>query len=244
MSTIETLSSSSSISILIVDDQELICKAIQAYLEKELDLEVVGFAKNGTEALKRIEALNPDIAIIDLEMPDMDGLTTIELIRDRFAETKILILSSHDDREHINQAIEAGAKGYLVKGTPGDELANALRSLNKGYFQLGPGLMEKLVISMSNSADVNSKSLEEKLIIALKRFKKDTNKQLDKLIKGELSELEPRFEHKLELKGLAISKKQSQLLAYIRKVEFRLYLSLVFQAIIVFMALVYWVIDS
>ena len=242
MSTIET--SSSSISILIVDDQDLIRQTIQMYLEKEADLEVVGFAENGAEALKQIELLNPDIAIVDLEMPDMDGLTTIKLIRDRFATTKILILSSHDDREHINQAIEAGAKGYLVKGTPAQELANALRSLDKGYFQLGPGLMEKLIISMSNSADANSKSLEEKLVVALKRFKQDTNKQLANLVQQELTEFKTHFEHNLDMKSLATNKKQSQLLAYIRKVEFRLYLSLVFQAIVVFIALVYWVIDS
>lgn len=242
MSTIE--SSSNTISILIVDDRDLIRQAIYAYLKKEADLEVVGFAQNGTEALKQIEALNPDIAIMDLEMPDMDGLTTIKLIRDRFATTKILVFSSHEDREHINKAIEAGAKGYLVKGTPGSEIANALRSLNKGYFQLGPGLMEKLVISLSNSTDTNHKSLEEKLVIALKKFKQHTNEKLDESIQKELQEIRESFAHNLELKILSLSKKQSQLITYIRKVEFRLYLSLVFHAIMVFMAVVYWTIDS
>ncbi len=90
----------------------------------------------------------------------MEGLRSITAIRDCFPDTKILVFSSHEDRKRINQAIAAGVKGYLVKGTPGKELANALRSLNKGYFQLGPGLMEKLVISITNSAPENSKTLE------------------------------------------------------------------------------------
>lgn len=242
MSTIEA--QSKSINILIVDDQDLIRQAINMYLEQEPDLKVIGYAKNGTEALKQIELLTPDIAIVDLEMPDMDGLTTIKIIRERFPETKILILSSHDDQHRINQAIEAGAKGYLVKGTPAQELANAIRSLNKGYFQLGPGLMEKLVISISNSADATNRSLEQKLIIALKRFKQDTNKQLAQLVQKELAEVNEHYEHNLEIKILTLSKKQSQLLAYIRKIEFRLY-SLLFMLIItLFAVIIYWVIDS
>jgi len=242
MSTIEA--QSRSINILIVDDQDLIRQAINMYLEQEPDLRVVGYAENGTEALKQIELLDPDIAIVDLEMPDMDGLTTIKIIRDRFPQTKILILSSHDDQQHINQAIEAGAKGYLVKGTPAQELANAIRSLNKGYFQLGPGLMEKLVISISNSANATNRSLEEKLIIALKRFKQDTNKQLTQLVQKELAGVDERYENNLELKILTLSKKQSQLLAYIRKIEFRLYSLLFMLVITLFAVAIYWVIDS
>ena len=242
MSIIET--QSRTVRILIVDDQDLIRQTIQMYLEQEPDLEIIGYAENGTEALKQIEALEPDIAIVDLEMPDMDGLTTIQIIRDRFIQTKILILSSHDDQQHINQAIEAGAKGYLVKGTPAQELANAVRSLNKGYFQLGPGLMEKLVISISNSADTNNRSLEQKLIITLKKFKQDTNKQLEQLVETELLEINKHFEYEMELKILSFKKKQNQLLAYVRKVEFRLYLLLFFQVIILFIILFYWLINS
>ncbi len=242
MSIIET--QSRTIRILVVDDQDLIRQTIQMYLQQEPDLEIIGYAENGTQALKQIEALEPDIAIVDLEMPDMDGLTTIQIIRDRFIQTKILILSSHDDQQHINQAIEAGAKGYLVKGTPAQELANAVRSLNKGYFQLGPGLMEKLVISISNSADVNNRSLEQKLIIALKKFKQDTNKQLHQLIETELLEINKHFEYEMELKILSFQKKQNQLLAYVRKIEFRFYLLLFFQVIILFIILFYWLINS
>ena len=242
MPTVKT--NSSTIRILIVDDQNLIRQTIQMYLEQESDLEIIGHAENGAQALKQIEQLTPDIVILDLEMPDMDGLTAIPIIRDRFSQTKILVLSSHDEREKVNQVLAAGAKGYLTKETPAQELANAVRSVHQGYFQLGPGLMEKLVISMSNSTGVNSKSIEEKLIIALKKFKQDTNKQLDKLVKTELSGVEGLFEHNLELKMHSFKKKHNDLYAYARKIEFKLYLMLFFQIIILFIIIAYLIIAS
>lgn len=235
---------STTIRILVVDDQNLIRQTIQMYLEEEADLEVIGYAENGATALQQIEKLNPDIVMMDLEMPDMDGLTTIQIIRDRFSQTKILVLSSFDDRENINQAIKAGAKGYLTKATPARELANAVRSVNQGYFQLGPGLMEKLVISISNDTEVSSKSLEHKLIIDLKKLKQDTNKQFDQLVKSELSKTEERFDHQLELKLNSFKRKHNELLTYIRKVEFKLYLILFCQVIVLFVGLAFWIVDS
>ena len=235
---------SSTIRILVVDDQNLIRQTIQMYLEEEADLEVIGYAENGATALQLIEKLNPDIVMMDLEMPDMDGLTTIQVIRDRFSQTKILVLSSFDDRKNINQAIKAGAKGYLTKATPARELANAVRSVNQGYFQLGPGLMEKLVISISNDTQVSSKSIEDKLIIDLKKLKQDTNKQLDQLVKNELSKTEERFDHQLELKLHSFKRKHNELLTHIRKVEFKLYLMLFCQIIVLFVGLAFWIVDS
>lgn len=235
---------SSTIRILVVDDQNLIRQTIQMYLEEESDLEVIGYAENGTTALQLIEKLNPDIVMMDLEMPDMDGLTTIQIIRDRFSQTKILVLSSFDDRENINQAIKAGAKGYLTKATPARELANAVRSVNQGYFQLGPGLMEKLVISISNDTEVSSKSIEDKLIIDFKKLKQDTNKQFDQLVKKELSKTEERFDYQLELKLNSFKRKHNELLTHIRKVEFKLYLMLFCQIIILFVGLAFWIVDS
>jgi DNA-binding NarL/FixJ family response regulator len=235
---------SSTIRILIVDDQNFIRKTIQMYLEYESDLEVIGYAENGATALKKIEELVPDIAIVDLEMPDMDGLTTIQMICDRFSQTKILVLSSHDERENINRAIEAGAKGYLVKGTPAPELASAVRSISQGYFQLGPGLMEKLVISMSSSVQANSKTLEEKLIIALKKFKKDTNEQLEKLVTTRLEGIEQHWDGDMEIKLLGFKKKYSQLYEYTKNIEIKLYLSIMFQVIFMFALASYWIINS
>lgn len=232
----------SAIRILIVDDQNLIRETIQMYLSQETDLEVVGHAENGTIALAQIEKLSPDVAILDWEMPDTDAIGTIKTIRDRFANTKILVLSSHEDREHINQAIEAGVKGYLTKGTPAKELADAVRSVNKGYFQLGPGLMEKLIISISNSATENSKTLEEKLIIALKKFKKHNNQQIDKIVKVELEKNSGYLEHQLELKVYGFKNKHNELYKYARKIEYKLYLSILLQVLFVFALAISWII--
>ncbi|MEM8828598.1 MAG: response regulator transcription factor [Cyanobacteria bacterium P01_G01_bin.19] len=232
----------STIRILIVDDQNLMRETIQMYLEHAKDIEVVGYAHNGTTAISQIEQLKPNVVILDLEMPGMDGLSSIKAIGDRFPETKILVFSSHEDRARINQAIAAGAKGYLVKGTPGEELANAVRSLNKGYFQLGPGLMEKLVISISNSATENSKTLEEKLIVALKKFKRDTNQQIANLVRTELDKNSGQLGHQLELKMLSYKNKHNELHKYARKIEYRLYLLILFQLLSLFTLAIYWII--
>jgi DNA-binding NarL/FixJ family response regulator len=137
------------IRILVADDQNLIRQALQVYLETESDLTVVGNADDGLTALEQIEKLSPDIALIDLDMPGMDGFTTTKIIAQRFPKTKVLVFSSHDREEFINNAIQAGARGYLLKSTPAEELASAIRYVNKGYFHLGPGLFEKLIIKFA-----------------------------------------------------------------------------------------------
>ncbi len=137
------------IRILVADDQNLIRQALQVYLETESDLKVVAHADDGLTALEKIEQLSPDVALIDLDMPGMDGLTTTKIIAQRFMNTKVLVFSSHDREDYINDAIQAGARGYLLKSTPADELANAIRYVNKGYFHLGPGLFEKLIIKFA-----------------------------------------------------------------------------------------------
>ena len=151
------------IKILIVDDRKMIRETIKMQLESELDLLVVGSAENGIIALQKIEQLQPDIVIIDLEMPGMDGITAIEIISERFPNTKSLVLSSHDGREYINQAIVAGAKGYLLKGTSSQDLTHAIRTINKGYFQLGSGLSGKLSLNTNSSYNYPKKTSKSKL---------------------------------------------------------------------------------
>jgi hemolysin D len=132
------------IRILIVDDQNFVCKMLQYSLESQLDLEVVGMVNNGQDAFNRIEQLRPDIVLVDIEMPGMNGIAIARTIREQYAQTKVLILSSHDDDSYIRDALQAGAKGYLLKNTPPEELAHAIRFVQRGYLQLGPGLFEKL----------------------------------------------------------------------------------------------------
>jgi len=132
------------ISILLVDDQNSIRESLHMSLEPEIDLKVVAKAANGQTAISQVDAFHPDIAIIDIEMPGMNGIEATQIIKERFPDTKIIILSSYDDDKYIDEALKAGAKGYLLKTTPTNEIVNAIRSVDKGYLQLGPGLFEKL----------------------------------------------------------------------------------------------------
>lgn len=133
------------IRILLVDDQSLIRQGLRALLELEPDLEVVGEAENGHSAIALVETLHPDVVLLDIRMPLMDGVAVTREIGQRFSETKVLVLTTFDDDEYVAQALRYGAKGYLLKDMPSEELAAAIRAVDKGYTQLGPGLVEKVI---------------------------------------------------------------------------------------------------
>lgn len=133
------------ISLLLVDDQQLICQGLKAMLSLEPDLEVIGIAHNGKAALEQVEALQPDVVLMDLKMPVMDGREATRLICQSFPNTSVLVLTTFDDDGYIVDAMRAGAKGYLLKDMPSEELAQAIRLVRSGYTQLAPGLMDKLI---------------------------------------------------------------------------------------------------
>lgn len=133
------------IRILVVDDQRVIRQGLRALLEPESDFQVVGDADNGEVALEQVAALQPDVVLLDLWMPVMDGIAATRLIRERFEQTKVLILSASDAEDSLAQALQAGARGYLLKDTPAEEIAQAIRSVHRGYAQVGPGLFEKIM---------------------------------------------------------------------------------------------------
>jgi HlyD family secretion protein len=142
----------SSIRVLLVDDQLTIQKSLQVLLELVIDVEVVGTADNGAAAIAQVKSLHPDIAIVDIEMPGMDGLTTTRLILEAYSTCRVLILSSYDNEAYLNKALQAGATGYLLKDTPAPELANAIRAIHKGHLQVGPSLINKLRLAAPNSS--------------------------------------------------------------------------------------------
>ncbi len=137
------------IKVLLVDDQNLIRQGLRALLELEPDLEIVGEAENGEQAIKLSEQLQPDIILMDIRMPIMDGVAATREIQKRCAGIKILVLTTFDDDEYIKAALQNGAMGYLLKDTPSEELAVAIRAVYKGYTQLGPGIVKKLVTQFS-----------------------------------------------------------------------------------------------
>jgi DNA-binding NarL/FixJ family response regulator len=133
------------IRLLIVDDQSLVRQGFQAILSLESDLEIVGMAENGEDAIAQVERLQPDVVLMDLRMPVMNGINATRIICDRFLDTKVLVLSTYDEDREVSEAIRAGAKGYLLKDMPSEELINAIRSINSGYAQLAPGLLERVI---------------------------------------------------------------------------------------------------
>jgi DNA-binding NarL/FixJ family response regulator len=135
------------IRLLLVDDQSLICQGLKAMLSLEPDLDVVGTAEHGEAALEQVAALQPDVILMDMRMPVMDGRQATRLISEQHPQVKVLVLSTFDDDGYIADSIRAGAKGYLLKDMPSDELAQAIRLVHRGYTQLAPGLLDKLLES-------------------------------------------------------------------------------------------------
>jgi DNA-binding NarL/FixJ family response regulator len=141
------------IRLLLVDDQSLICQGLQAVLNQEKDLDVVGIAENGQVALDMVGQLQPDVVLMDIRMPVMTGIEATRLMQEQFPEVKVLVLSTFDDDHDIAQSMRAGAKGYLLKDMPAPELAGAIRLVYRGYSQMAPGLMERLMTSVLESPE-------------------------------------------------------------------------------------------
>lgn len=133
------------ISILLVDDESLIRRGLKALLNLEKDLEVVGEAENGQNAIIQVETLHPNVVLMDVRMPIMDGVAATKEICSRFPETKVLVLTTFDTDEYVSKALKFGAAGYLLKDTPCEELAQAIIAVHKGYTQLGPTIGKKFI---------------------------------------------------------------------------------------------------
>lgn len=131
------------IRILLADDQAVVRKTLQFQLEPEPDVEIVGEAKDGQEAIELVTELQPDVVLMDLDMPIIDGLSATEVIRQQHPNTKVLVLTSQEGEEYLRRAMTVGIQGYLLKTTAATELAHAIRAVHQGYFHLGPGLFEK-----------------------------------------------------------------------------------------------------
>jgi DNA-binding NarL/FixJ family response regulator len=133
------------IRLLLVDDQLLVRQGLRVLLEVEADFVVVGEAENGYQAIEQVERTRPDVILMDVRMPELDGVAATQQILQQFPTTKILILSTFDDDPYVIQALRCGAKGYLLKDISSEDLAGAIRNARKGYTQLAPGLIEKAI---------------------------------------------------------------------------------------------------
>jgi DNA-binding NarL/FixJ family response regulator len=126
--------------ILVADDHSIVRKGLRSILEEEASFEVVGEAANGREAVKLCEAEQPDIAILDVGMPQLNGIEVVVHLQKVSPQTKALMLSMHCDETYILRALNAGARGYLLKDTAEDEVVPAIRNLMRGSSYFSPAI--------------------------------------------------------------------------------------------------------
>jgi two-component system response regulator NreC len=133
------------IKVLVVDDHTIVRDGICALLSLTPDMEVVGEASNGREALEKLKLLIPDVIVMDIAMPVMGGLEATRVIRDEFPEIKVLVLTQYEDKEYVFPAIEAGALGFIIKTAASSDLATGIRSVYRGDSFLSPSVAKLFV---------------------------------------------------------------------------------------------------
>ncbi|WP_018131658.1 response regulator [Effusibacillus pohliae] len=133
------------IRILLVDDHAVVLKGLSFFLGTQPDFELVGEAGNGTEALEKVAELQPDVVLMDLVMPEMDGIEATAQIKRHHPSVKVLVLTSFSEQDQVLPALRAGASGYLLKDVQPDQLAEAIRGAYSGNVQLHPEITHKLM---------------------------------------------------------------------------------------------------
>jgi DNA-binding NarL/FixJ family response regulator len=137
------------IRLLLVDDQGIVREGLRSLLDAKPDLKVIGEAENGQQAVKQALSLQPDVILMDVRMPIMDGVAATRTLHEQAPHLKVLVLTTFDEDDYVARAMRHGARGYLLKDTPSNELAEAIRAVQKGYTHLGPGLFDKVMTAAS-----------------------------------------------------------------------------------------------
>jgi len=159
------------IKVVIADDHHVVRKGLLFFLKTQKELEVVGEAADGQEVVELVEKLKPDVVLIDLVMPIMDGIEATRRIKELSPETKVLILTSFSDQDHVIPAIRAGASGYQLKDIEPDQLLEAIKSIYKGENQLHPRVASHVMAHLYNGEKreenpVNELTNREKEVLA------------------------------------------------------------------------------
>ncbi len=140
------------IKILIADDQEMIRESLQIVLSNRAGLEVIGTAANGQEVIQNVRQERPDVILMDIRMPKMDGVQCTKIIKENYPEVKIIILTTFDDDEFVFNALKYGASGYLLKGVSMDELVRAINTVYSGKAMINPDIAAKVLRLFSEMA--------------------------------------------------------------------------------------------
>ena len=168
------------IRLLIVDDHPVVRSGLQGMLASQPDFEVVGEAQDGSEGVRLAKKLKPDVILMDLRMPEMDGVTAIKRIKAEQPEIRILVLTTYESDADILRSIETGATGYLLKGAPREELYSAIRAVSRGESPLAPAVAARLVGRLRGPADstLSNREIEVLQLVARGTSNKGIAKEL------------------------------------------------------------------
>ncbi|MFC5464751.1 response regulator [Lederbergia graminis] len=158
------------IHVMIADDHHIVRRGLIFFLQTQKDIEIVGEAKNGKEAVDLALSLKPEVVLMDLVMPVMDGIEATQKIKEACPDIKIMVLTSFVDQDHVLPALEAGASGYQLKDIEPDELVNAIRQLARGEKTLHPKATNMLITSVSQKNTdhnpIDNLTIREKEVLA------------------------------------------------------------------------------
>ena len=158
------------IRVLVADDHTIVRSGVLLLLQAEPDIEVVGEAADGEEAVALVDAVHPDVAVLDVAMPRVDGLEASQRIKERHPDVAVLALTIHDDDEYVVALLEAGASGYMLKDADTEELANAIRAVSGGNGVLHPGVVRAVLdrVKPERDAAVTDSPLSDRELEVLK----------------------------------------------------------------------------
>ena len=172
--------SESPVRVLIVDDHPVVRDGLRGIFESTAEFEVAGEAGNGAEAVTRARALKPDVVLMDLRMPDVDGVTAIKRLAELGLDTRVLVLTTYDTDSDVVPAIEAGATGYLLKDAPRTELLRAVRAAARGEAVLSPSVATRLLGQVRAPArePLSNRELDVLALVARGTSNRDTATRL------------------------------------------------------------------
>ncbi|WP_394778632.1 response regulator, partial [Undibacterium sp.] len=167
-----TMQSNGKISVLLADDHAIVREGLASMIARQADMSVIGEAENGKDAVDKWTACRPDVTLLDLRMPVMDGVAAIQHIRRLDSNARIILLTTFDTDNDICRAIKAGAKAYLLKDSLRDEIFDCIRKVHRGETCISPSLIAKLASGMSNE-DLTHRELEVLKLLASGRSNKE-----------------------------------------------------------------------
>ncbi len=144
------------ITIFLADDHAVLRDGMKFMIEAQANMQVVGMAANGREAVQKIEQLSPNVAIMDISMPELNGIEATQQVSDLSPQTRVIILSMHHSPEHINRALQAGARGYLLKESASNEIIEAITQVNAGQRYLSQKVSAQMVDQLLNPKETGS----------------------------------------------------------------------------------------